>query len=130
MCSKRDSVSVVYNYRRLLFVYRRITLRRGFCRMSKLFFCRRADLWMAYIDFERRQDVLRVGQLHWRATKALNEDLLQEFSRRFTLAQYSGGAGDKITQSKTSSPPSKSHDVQPLTKAAKRRKLSKAKAEK
>ena len=86
---------------------------------------------MAYIDFERRQDVLRVGQLHWRATKALNEDLLQEFSRRFTLAQYSGGAGDKINQDETaSSAPSKRHDVKPLKKAAKRRKLSKAKAEK
>ena len=85
---------------------------------------------MPYIDFERRQDALRVGQLHWRATKALNEDLLQEFSRRFTLAQYSG-AGDKISQGETaSSPPRKSHDVKPLKKAAKRRKLSKAKAEK
>ena len=40
----------------------------------------RADLWMAYIDFERRQDVLRVGELYWRATMALNEDLLQELS--------------------------------------------------
>ena len=85
---------------------------------------------MAYIDFERRQDVLRVGQLHWRATKALNEDLLQAFSRRFTLAQYSG-PNDKISQGgTTSSPTTKSHDVKPIKKAVKRRKLSKAKAEK
>ena len=34
-----------------------------------------ADLWMAYIDFKRRQDVLRVGQLHWRVTKALNDEI-------------------------------------------------------
>ena len=86
---------------------------------------------MAYIDFERRQDVLRVGQLHWRATKALNEDLLQEFGRRFTLAQYSSGASDKISQGETaSSSANKSHDVKPIKKAAKRRKLSKATAEK
>ena len=47
-----------------------------------------ADLWMNFIKFELQSgDPLKAGELHWRATKCLDSENAEEFSRRYALLQ-------------------------------------------